>query len=103
MQVFGGAGRTLKVAGHVAIADAIAAIEETEGSIYLAGSAASILAEHWPPSRPPPLLGRSASAPDIEWVARLGAAANVETAPAKPLYLRTPDAKPQDSARLPRR
>jgi len=33
-------------------------------------------------------------APDIAWVAWLGAAVNPETAPARPYYLRAPDAKP---------
>jgi tRNA threonylcarbamoyladenosine biosynthesis protein TsaB len=36
-------------------------------------------------------------------VARLGAAASVSQALPKPLYLRAPDAQPQDAARLPRR
>ena len=53
------------------------------------------------------LAGRRASRitprPDIGWVARLGAAAQEEGAPPKPLYLRRPDARPQDAGRLPRR
>ena len=36
------------------------------------------------------------TAPDIAWVAWLGAAASPNTAPARPFYLRAPDAKPQD-------
>jgi hypothetical protein len=42
-------------------------------------------------------------APDIVWIARLGAAATEGYGPPKPLYLRAPDAQPQDAARLPRR
>jgi hypothetical protein len=42
-------------------------------------------------------------APDIAWVARLGAAADEGVAAPKPLYLRAPDAQPQDAAQLPRR
>jgi tRNA threonylcarbamoyladenosine biosynthesis protein TsaB len=102
MQVFGGAGRTLKVGGHVDIAAAMRAIEEAEGPVHLAGSAAGILAAHWPKDREAPTVRGPADAPDIEWVARLGVAANVDTAPAKPLYLRAPDARPQTAARLPR-
>jgi tRNA threonylcarbamoyladenosine biosynthesis protein TsaB len=34
------------------------------------------------------------SAPDIAWVAWLGAAVSPDSAPARPLYLRAPDAKP---------
>jgi tRNA threonylcarbamoyl adenosine modification protein YeaZ len=41
--------------------------------------------------------------PDIAWVARLGLVADPEQALPKPLYLRGPDARPQDQARLPRR
>jgi tRNA A37 threonylcarbamoyladenosine modification protein TsaB len=37
-------------------------------------------------------------APDIAWVAWLGAAADPAKATARPLYLRPPDAKPQASA-----
>jgi tRNA threonylcarbamoyladenosine biosynthesis protein TsaB len=43
------------------------------------------------------------AAPDIGWIARLGAAAQDEGAAPKPLYLRRPDARPQDAGRLPRR
>ena len=41
--------------------------------------------------------------PDITWVARLGLVADPRHALPKPLYLREPDARPQDAARLPRR
>lgn len=41
-------------------------------------------------------------APDITWVARLGAAAQPEHALPKPLYLASPDARSQEAARLPR-
>jgi hypothetical protein len=33
-------------------------------------------------------------APEIDWVAWLGAAVNPGSAPARPFYLRPPDAKP---------
>jgi hypothetical protein len=39
----------------------------------------------------------------IDWVAHLGAAAAQSVALPKPLYLRAPDAQPQDAAHLPRR
>ena len=41
-------------------------------------------------------------APDILWVARLGAAADPAYAPARPLYLRSASAVPQAGARIPR-
>jgi hypothetical protein len=49
------------------------------------------------------LLVEQRSAPDIGWIARLGAAAADGYGRPKPLYLRPPDAQPQDAARLPRR
>ena len=36
-------------------------------------------------------------APDIAYVARLGIAADPASAPARPLYLKAPDAKPQQA------
>jgi L-serine deaminase len=44
----------------------------------------------------------AAPAPEIALVARLGLIADPAHALPKPLYLRGPDAKPQDAARLPR-
>jgi len=41
--------------------------------------------------------------PDIAWVARLGLVADPRHAVPRPLYLKAPDAQPQDAARLPRR
>ena len=43
------------------------------------------------------------TAPDIDWVARLGAVALETTTHPKPLYLSHPDARPQDAFRLARR
>jgi tRNA threonylcarbamoyladenosine biosynthesis protein TsaB len=40
------------------------------------------------------------AAPDIAWVARLGAVADPESALARPLYLRETSAMPQDRARI---
>jgi hypothetical protein len=42
-------------------------------------------------------------APDIDWVARLGAVLPADQSPPKPQYLRAPDAQPQNAAQLPRR
>jgi tRNA threonylcarbamoyladenosine biosynthesis protein TsaB len=64
------------------------------GAPHLVGNAATILAERWPSDAPPPSKVDMQPAPDITWVAWLGAAVNPETAPAKPYYLRAPDAKP---------
>lgn len=43
-----------------------------------------------------------AAAPDIAWIARLGAAADPGTAPARPLYLRAASAVPQAAAAVAR-
>jgi tRNA threonylcarbamoyladenosine biosynthesis protein TsaB len=37
------------------------------------------------------------AAPDIAWVAWLGAAVDPDTAPPRPFYLRPPDAKPSQN------
>jgi tRNA threonylcarbamoyl adenosine modification protein YeaZ len=100
LQLFGPAGRTV-------IAPRIATIEEavhaaTRGPARLAGTAADIIAAHWPAGIEAPVVDER-RAPDIGWVARLGAAAAVGEFPPKPLYLRAPDAQPQDAAQLPRR
>jgi tRNA threonylcarbamoyladenosine biosynthesis protein TsaB len=61
---------------------------------HLVGNAARILAERWPSDASPPAKVDAQAAPDITWVAWLGAAVSPETAPARPYYLRAPDAKP---------
>src|SRR6188508_601282 len=65
------------------------------GAAVVTGSAAELVAAHWPSGSPAPLVETHA-APDIGWVARLGAAAREEGAAPKPLYLRRPDAHPQE-------
>jgi tRNA threonylcarbamoyl adenosine modification protein YeaZ len=72
------------------------------GPTTIAGSGAALVAAHWPGGAPMPRVEESA-APDIGWIARLGAAAQDDGAAPKPLYLRRPDARPQDGGRLPRR
>ena len=62
-----------------------------------------MLAAAWPKGADAPLLVVQQSAPDIGWIARLGAAAADGHGAPKPLYLRPPDAQPQDAAGLPRR
>jgi tRNA threonylcarbamoyladenosine biosynthesis protein TsaB len=71
------------------------------GAPYLVGNAAQMLAERWPADAPAPVKVDPQPAPDITWVAWLGAAADPATAPARPFYLRAPDAKPSVDA-LPR-
>jgi tRNA threonylcarbamoyl adenosine modification protein YeaZ len=99
-QVFGAGGRTTIAPRHLPIAEAVHLVQ---GAAHIAGSAAQLLAAAWPAGEPAPVVAEAKPAPDIDWVARLGAAADAGMAPPKPLYLRPPDARPQDAARLPRR
>jgi tRNA threonylcarbamoyladenosine biosynthesis protein TsaB len=85
--------------GSALIPPRVAPIEEALGASrfgapYLIGNAARILADRWPADAPPPFKVDAQPAPDITWVAWLGAAVNPNTAPARPYYLRAPDAKP---------
>jgi tRNA threonylcarbamoyladenosine biosynthesis protein TsaB len=65
------------------------------GAAHLVGNAAKILADRWPADALPPFKVDPQPAPDIAWLAWLGAAVCPDTAPARPYYLRAPDAKPQ--------
>jgi tRNA threonylcarbamoyladenosine biosynthesis protein TsaB len=64
------------------------------GAPHLVGNAADILSRRWPVDALPPFKVDAQPAPDIAWVAWLGAAVSPNTAPARPYYLRAPDAKP---------
>jgi tRNA threonylcarbamoyladenosine biosynthesis protein TsaB len=65
------------------------------GALHLVGNAAKILADRWPADALPPFKVDPQPAPDIAWLAWLGAAVSPDIAPARPYYLRAPDAKPQ--------
>jgi tRNA threonylcarbamoyladenosine biosynthesis protein TsaB len=88
--------------GSSLIGPRVAPIEEALGASrfgapHLVGNAASILADRWPAHAPLPFKVDALAAPDIAWVAWLGAAVSPNTAPARPFYLRAPDAKlPKD-------
>jgi len=101
MQMFGAGGRSLiqpRVAGlREAVRDA------ANARARLVGSAAAMVAAAWPAGVQPPPVVDAARAPIIDWVAHLGAAAAQALSLPKPLYLRAPDAQPQDAAHLPRR
>ena len=91
-QVVGGDGSSLIRPRAGLIEEAVAA--SRFGAPHLVGNAAAILAERWPKDAEPPVRIEALSAPDISWVAWLGAAVSPSTAPARPFYLRAPDAKP---------
>ena len=101
LQVFGPGGRTLVAPRLVSLREALRA--SVSGAPRIAGTAANMLAALWPAGERRPTLVEQRNAPNIDWVARLGAAATDTGAPPKPLYLRAPDAQPQDAAQLARR
>lgn len=92
VQIVAGDGSQLVMPQVLSIDAAIAA--SRFGAPHLVGNAAKILAERWPQDLPPPVAVDAQPAPDIAWVAWLGAAADPQSMPARPFYLRTPDAKP---------
>jgi tRNA threonylcarbamoyladenosine biosynthesis protein TsaB len=91
-QVVSGDGGSLVKPKVAPISEALEA--SRFGAPHLVGNAAKILADRWPSDAPPPAKVDMQPAPDINWVAWVGAAVSPETAPAKPYYLRAPDAKP---------
>jgi tRNA threonylcarbamoyladenosine biosynthesis protein TsaB len=100
-QVFGPGGRTLVAPRLVPLREALRVA--ATGAPRLIGTAATMLAGVWPAGERPPSAVEQRAAPDIAWVARLGAAAVDTGLPPKPLYLRAPDAQPQNAAQLARR
>jgi tRNA threonylcarbamoyl adenosine modification protein YeaZ len=100
VQVFQPNGRTM-------IEPRVATIREAArmvgaGPVRLAGNGGPLVAAELWTSGGKALISDGAQSPDIVWVARLGAIADPEAALPKPLYLKGPDAKPQNEARLPR-
>lgn len=95
--------------GRVLVAPQVATLQEAIrtvaiGLVRIVGSGATMLAGNWPSFEiPTPLLVDARPAPDITWVARLGADADPRRAVPRPFYLRPPDARPQNDQRLPRR
>lgn len=101
LQVFGAGGKSIMPPRIAPLKEAVRAASGVP--VRIVGTGAALVAAQWPQSEPPPVLVEQLGAPDIGWIARLGAAAADGHGPPKPLYLRAPDAQPQDAARLPRR
>jgi tRNA threonylcarbamoyladenosine biosynthesis protein TsaB len=99
LEVFGPGGRVLVTPRLAPVPEALRA---ASGAAVMVGSGAALLARQWPHGVPVP-RSEGEAAPQIAAIARLGAAADAARALPKPLYLRRPDARPQDAARLPRR
>ncbi|HWM83038.1 MAG TPA: tRNA (adenosine(37)-N6)-threonylcarbamoyltransferase complex dimerization subunit type 1 TsaB [Pseudolabrys sp.] len=101
LQVFGAGGRTLVSPRISPLREALRVA--AGGAPRLVGTGAPMLAANWFGGEKPPSIVDDRRAPDIDWVARLGAAATDTTTSPKPLYLRAPDAQPQNAAQLARR
>jgi tRNA threonylcarbamoyl adenosine modification protein YeaZ len=101
LQVFGPGGRTLVAPRLASVQEAARAAAGAAACIV--GSAADAVAAAWTDLSRPPTVVDARAAPDIVWVARMGAVVPEGTSPPKPQYLRAPDAQPQDAAHLPRR
>ena len=101
LQVFAAGGSLIVAPRLVPLREAVKAAAET--SSFIAGSAAQLVAAGLTADDPVPVAVDASTAPDIAWVARMGAVVPEEQAPLKPQYLRAPDAQPQNAAQLPRR
>jgi tRNA threonylcarbamoyladenosine biosynthesis protein TsaB len=113
LQVFAPGGRSFTAPRLAPLHEAVRAA--AEASSCIAGSAARMVADGLAAQNssangssadgamPVPVVVDASPAPDIGWVARMGAVVPPEQAPLKPQYLRAPDAQPQNAAQLPRR
>jgi tRNA threonylcarbamoyladenosine biosynthesis protein TsaB len=94
-------GRSVVLPSHITVREAVRFLGS--GPVVLTGSAAALVATEAVQAGVLVSLGEAELAPDVTWVARLGMAADPGSALPKPLYLRSPDARPQDGARIARR
>ena len=101
LQVFGPGGRTHTAPRLSPLAEAVRAAAGARSCIV--GSAAQSVAAGLSDLDPSPTAVDARPAPDIAWVARMGAVVPEGKSPPKPQYLRAPDAQPQNAAQLPRR
>lgn len=101
MQMVGAGGRVLVTPRAAGLRETVRAV--ALGPVRIVGTGAAMLAAHWPAKGPAPVLVEQRAAPDVSWVARIGAAADPARALPKPLYLRLPDAQPQTAPLVERR
>jgi tRNA threonylcarbamoyl adenosine modification protein YeaZ len=101
LQVFGPGGRTLTAPRLASLREAVEAAAAAPSCIV--GSAAQAIAAVMARDGIAAAAIEQRGAPDIAWVARMGAVVPEGQSPPKPLYLRAPDAQPQNAAQLPRR
>jgi tRNA threonylcarbamoyladenosine biosynthesis protein TsaB len=101
LQHFSPGGRTLTAPRFAALHEAARVAGQKPACIV--GSAAQAVADAMSPSDSRPLIVDARGAPDIAWVARMGAVVPESEVPPAPLYLRAADAQPQYAMQLPRR
>jgi tRNA threonylcarbamoyl adenosine modification protein YeaZ len=101
LQVFAVGGRTVTGPRLAPLNEAVRAAAAAPARIV--GSAAQLVAAGLAVTDAKPLRVDAGGAPEIEWVARMGAAIPEGQSPPVPQYLRAPDAQPQNAAQLPRR
>jgi tRNA threonylcarbamoyladenosine biosynthesis protein TsaB len=101
LQAFGAGGRSIVDPRLAPLREAVRAAAAAPARIV--GSAAQAVATALAAKDAAPILIDARVAPDIDWVARMGAALPEGQSPPKPQYLRAPDAQPQHAAQLPRR
>ena len=102
LHIIGPGGRTVVPPRLASLGDALRACM-TSRAPRLVGNAAALLAAKWPAREREPASVHQQAAPDIDWVAHLGAAAPEGGGPPRPLYLRAPDAQAQGSSQIARR
>jgi tRNA threonylcarbamoyladenosine biosynthesis protein TsaB len=101
LQVFSPGGRSFTTPRLATLREAVRSASEAPACIV--GSAAKSVVAALSPDGAAPLDVDARDAPDIAWVARMGAVVPEDQAPPIPQYLRAPDAQPQYAAHLPRR
>ncbi|MCK9914146.1 tRNA (adenosine(37)-N6)-threonylcarbamoyltransferase complex dimerization subunit type 1 TsaB [Microbacteriaceae bacterium K1510] len=102
LQVFGPGGRTLVAPRVAPLREAVRAAANS-GAPRIVGTAAELIAASWPTDERKPRAVEQKGAPDIDWVAQVGAAVAETGVAPRPLYLKQPDALPQEASQLTRR
>jgi tRNA threonylcarbamoyl adenosine modification protein YeaZ len=101
LQVFGPGGQTRLSPRLARLSEAIRVASDAPAC--LVGSAARAVADGLATNAAPPRAVDPREAPDIVWVAQIGAVTPQAQSAPNPQYLRAPDAQPQNAAQLPRR
>jgi len=96
-QGFDAAGDPLDAPRVISVEELIASLPQ--GRVHVIGDAANLIESVWPAGKVAPVFAQF-DAPDIAWVARLGARAEIAREPPKPIYLQAPNVKPPQPSGL---